>query len=68
MVPPDAGLFILNRQIMYEKKAPQIKSPDITKLKEVVIDHKTKIYIPVDADVEEARSRYLNRAAARRIR
>lgn len=44
---------------MYEKKQNDFKSPDLTKLQEVVINHRTKIYIPVGADPEEAKSRYL---------
>jgi len=43
---------------MYEKKQNTFKTPDITKMQEVVINHRTKIYIAVGADPEEARSRY----------
>jgi len=43
---------------MIEKKTVVFKSPDMSKLQEVVIDVKTKIYIALDADPEEARSRY----------
>lgn len=50
---------------MIEKKTTVIKSPDLTKLKEVIIDHRTKIYIAHDADVEKARERYVNRTAKR---
>jgi hypothetical protein len=46
---------------MSEKKQTVFKSPDITKLQEVVIDVKTIIYIALDADPAEARSRYLSR-------
>jgi hypothetical protein len=46
---------------MYEKKQANFKSPDLTKLQEVVIDLRTKIYIAVGADPEEARNRYLSR-------
>jgi hypothetical protein len=46
---------------MYEKKQVVFKSPDVTKLQEVVIDLRTKIYIAVGADPEEARTRYLSR-------
>jgi hypothetical protein len=35
-----------------------IKSPDLSKLKEVIIDNRTRIYIPPDADVEEAKERF----------
>ena len=61
MVPPEAGLFILYTLQMIDKKPNIIKSPDLTKLKEVVIDHRTKIYIAPDADIEKARERYLTR-------
>ena len=44
-----------------QKKHIIIKSPDINKMQEVVIDDRTKIYIAVGADPEEARSRYLKR-------
>jgi len=53
---------------MYEKKPNIIKSPDLSKLKEVIIDHRTRIYIPLDADVEEARERYLSRLTPPRLK
>ena len=40
------------------KKPTAFKSPDIKQLKEVIIDSKTRIYIPIDASSEAARSRY----------
>jgi hypothetical protein len=67
LVPPEAGLFIEIQRIMHEKK-PIIKSPDLSKLREVIVDHRTKIYIAPDADIEEARNRYLFRIAARRTK
>ena len=42
-----------------ERKPVVFKSPDLSKMKEVIIDHRTRIYIALDADVEEARTRYL---------
>jgi hypothetical protein len=51
---------------MSESKAINHKSPDLSKMKEVVIDHRTKIYIALTADAEEARSRYLARNPLRR--
>jgi hypothetical protein len=51
---------------MSEKKPFDFKSPDVSKLKEVVIDHKTKIYISPDADEEEAKNRYKFRTPTRR--
>ena len=42
------------------KKTPSIfKSPDMSKLKEVVIDHRTRIFIAHDADPVEARDRFI---------
>ena len=49
---------------MYEKKQKTFESPDLAKMQEVVIDHRTKIYIAVGADPEEARTRYLSRPTA----
>jgi hypothetical protein len=46
---------------MSEKKLNIFKSPDVTKMQEVVIDVKTIIYIALGADPEEARNRYLSR-------
>jgi putative ubiquitin-RnfH superfamily antitoxin RatB of RatAB toxin-antitoxin module len=54
------------KNLMVEKKQNIYKSPDITKLQEVVIDLKTSIYIPLDADPEEARNRYLERVNRKR--
>lgn len=53
---------------MFITKQSVIKSPDLSKMKEVIIDHRTKIYIAPDADAEEARSRYMFRNAAKRVR
>jgi hypothetical protein len=53
---------------MIEKKPIVYKSPDLSKLKEVVIDHRTRIYIAPDADVEEARNRYLSLVQTRKLR
>lgn len=43
---------------MYEKKQPSFNTPDLAKMQEVIIDVKTRIYIPVGADPKEAISRY----------
>jgi hypothetical protein len=48
---------------MIDKKQNSFKSPDLKKLQEVVIDFRTRIYITLGADPEEARSRYLARFA-----
>ena len=55
-------------KIMLEKKPIVYKSPDLSKLKEVVIDHRTRIYIALNADVEEARSRYLSLVQMRKLK
>ena len=47
------------------KKHANFKSPDINKMQVVVIDSRTNIYIALDADPEEARSRYLTRLEAK---
>jgi len=48
-----------------QKKQIIFKTPDITKMQVVVINHNTKIYIAIGADPEEARSRYWNRPELR---
>jgi hypothetical protein len=50
---------------MIEKKQMNFKTPDLSKLQEVIIDVKTKIYIAEGADPEEARSRYKSRLEAK---
>jgi len=53
---------------MYEKKPlVAIKSPDLTKLQAVVIDMRTIIYISIDADPEEAKSRYISRLGFKKL-
>lgn len=51
---------------MPEKKSIDFKSPDVSKLKEIIIDHRTKIYISPEADEEEAKIRYKYRNPSRR--
>ena len=48
---------------MYEKKRIMVntKTPDLSKMKAVVIDLRTVIYINAGASEEEARKRYLTR-------
>jgi putative ubiquitin-RnfH superfamily antitoxin RatB of RatAB toxin-antitoxin module len=56
--------FLAERETcMYEKKQPVFKSPDLTKMQLVAIDQRTKIYIALDADPDEARKRYQERFA-----
>jgi hypothetical protein len=53
---------------MPEKKMNILKSPDLSRLREVIIDKRTKIYIAQDADVEEAKTRYLFRGPSKRVK
>ncbi|NVO10447.1 MAG: hypothetical protein HXX16_10840 [Bacteroidales bacterium] len=48
---------------MYDKKpiTSNAKTPDLSKMKAVVIDFKTVIYIELGANEEEARKRYSTR-------
>lgn len=50
---------------MFERKQNNFKTPDLSKLQEVVIDFRTKIYIEVGADPAEAKSRYLSKLEAK---
>ena len=43
------------------KKQTVHKTPNTAKMQEVIIDGKTRIYIDIDADPEQARNRYLAR-------
>jgi len=54
------------QKMMFRKNTQTVKSPDLSKLKEVIIDHRTKIYISPTDDVEEAKSRYFSRIAGRK--
>jgi len=40
---------------MFEKKPSTFKSPDLSKMQEVVIDFRTKIYISMDEDPIKAK-------------
>ena len=50
---------------MQEKKQTVFKTPDVTKMQEVVINPRTRLYIAIGADPEEARSRYWTRQDAK---
>jgi len=52
---------------MYDKKQSNFKSPDLSKLQEVVIDLRTKIYIAIGSDPEEAKVRYLSRFGDKKL-
>jgi hypothetical protein len=49
---------------MIEKKLNTFKSPDLRQMQEVIIDLRTRIYIPIDEDPKKARVRYLSRFAS----
>jgi hypothetical protein len=46
---------------MFEKKQSDFKTPDLTKMQEVIIDYRTRIYIAPGADAKKAKSDYLTR-------
>ncbi|MCD4695702.1 MAG: hypothetical protein K8S16_05615 [Bacteroidales bacterium] len=48
-----------------DKRQTTFKTPNLSKMQEVIIDGRTRIYIALDADPEKARSRYLARLGAR---
>lgn len=50
---------------MQDRRQIIFKTPDISKMQEVIINHRTRIYIAVGADPEEARTRYLDRLEAK---
>jgi|WetSurMetagenome_2_1015567.scaffolds.fasta_scaffold160448_1 hypothetical protein len=60
-------VFMTNSNSMNEKKLKTFESPDLTKMKEVIIDNRTKIYISLSADSEVARTRYLSRPGAKKL-
>lgn len=51
---------------MYEKKQVVHESPNLDKMKQVIINHKTRIYIGIDEDPEEAKKRYFEKMAERK--
>lgn len=51
-----------------EKKVNNFQSPDLNKLQAVVVDLKTTIYIPVDADPEKAKHRCLHQMNSKYVR
>ena len=53
---------------MYDKKTNSVVSPDMTKLKPVIIDGRTTIYIDIDSDPEDAIRLYKERRQALNIK
>ena len=51
-----------------EKKVNNFKSPDLNGLQAVVVDFKTTIYIPLGADPEKAKNRYLYQMNSKYVR
>jgi hypothetical protein len=47
--------------MMFDKKQSDFKSPDLTKMQEVIIDYRTRIYIAPGADPKKARNDYLTK-------
>lgn len=52
---------------MFEKKQNNFKSPDLKTMQEVVIDSRTRIYIPVGDDVQKAKERYLSKSNFKKL-
>lgn len=52
---------------MFEKKHSSFKSPDLKNMQEVVIDTRTRIYIPVGDDAKKAKERYLSKTNFRKL-
>ena len=50
------------------KKQNIYKSPELSKLQEVVIDYRTKIYIASGADPFEARNRFISKYGSKSSR
>lgn len=53
--------LILITNMIYDKKIVTFKSPDLEKLQAVFINSRTRIYIAIGADTEEAKKRYFAR-------
>jgi hypothetical protein len=48
-------------KFMFEKKTVEIKSPDLKKMQEIIIDLRTRIYVPIEEDPQKARERYMTK-------
>ena len=60
-------IHCINNKFMNHKFAKPLvnfNSPNLSKLQEVVIDNRTKIYIPMGADAEEAKLKYFKKREA----
>lgn len=54
-------------QVMSEKKVINMESPNVSKLQAVFIDHKTTIYIALNADPVKAKERYIEKVTKKKI-
>lgn len=52
------------KQHTHDQKKHAMKSPDLNRMKAVIIDSRTRIYIDIDESAEEAKKRYLNKMQA----
>lgn len=60
---------LLEREkFMHDKKAPTVVSPDLTRLKAVIIDRRTTIYIDKDSNSNDARILYEERRQAMNLK
>ena len=57
--------WIERENCMYDKKHKTYESPDLSKMQEVIVNFRTKIYIPRGDDPEEAKKRYLERVGTK---
>jgi hypothetical protein len=53
---------------MYDKKIVSIVTPDMSKLKAVIIDGRTTIYIDKDSDSDDAKRLYAERRLALNVK
>lgn len=53
---------------MAEKKNNNFQSPDLNKMQAVIVDFKTKIFIPIGADPEKAKIRFLEKINAKYVK
>lgn len=52
-------------KVPVSRKQPTYNTPNLSKMQEVIIDARTRIYVALDEDPEVARKRYLARLEAR---
>jgi hypothetical protein len=52
---------------MIDKAHMNSKTPDLTKMQEVIINPRTRIYIAIGASAKEAKERYLQRSVVKKV-